>query len=126
MRTVNEKTAIEHIDKDALVLVYWAVNTCPNCIHFNEILKELETEHSDWTFLKVSLDNILKERDRDTGYFEPDVYPTVFFFKNTRRVLVATGVAPKGSVKQTLKEISKGDYKTREEIEQEMLDALDE
>jgi len=126
MRTVNEKRAIEYIDKDRLVLVYWAVNNCPNCIHFNDILKELEKELTDWTFLKISLDSKLKEMGRDTGYFEPDVYPTVFFFKEGRRVLVATGVAPKEAVAETLNDIASGGYKTREEVEQEMLDALDE
>ena len=60
MRTVNEKRAIEYIDKDRLVLVYWAVNNCPNCIHFNDILKELEKELTDWTFLKISLDSIVE------------------------------------------------------------------
>ena len=125
MRTVNEKTAIEHINKDELVLIYWAVSNCPNCTHFNDTLTELEDEHTSWTFLKVSLDSRLKELGRDTGYFEPDVYPTVFFFKNNRRVLVATGVAPKEAITGTLNDISAGGYKTREEKEQEMLDALD-
>ena len=55
MRTVNEKTAIEHINKDELVLIYWAVSNCPNCTHFNDTLTELEDEHTSWTFLKVSL-----------------------------------------------------------------------
>jgi thioredoxin-like negative regulator of GroEL len=125
MQTVTQEVAIEAINTHNLVAVYWGVKNCPSCEQFNETLVEVAEAAPEWSILKVSLDEVIDLLGRDTAYFEPDVYPTVFFFKGSERVFVATGIGTVKAVLNTLNDIASENYKSAAELEQEMLDALD-
>jgi thioredoxin-like negative regulator of GroEL len=125
MIEVSQSEAIEKINSEPLVLVSWSIGNCPVCEQLHSVIQEIEDEGSDWSFYKISTESRLEEIGRSTGYFEPDLLPNNFMFKNGKRVLVAAGSLPKEDIVKVLNEIDTEGYKTNEEIVQEELDALD-
>lgn len=126
MNIVTSTEAVQVIDSNEFVGVFWAMKGCPGCVHFTEVLEEISIELEDWVFVKVILEDEVERSGRKSALFQPDNFPICYFFKNGERVLVGKGVAPKEDVSNTLRDISSGTYKTPSQVEQEMLDALDE
>jgi thioredoxin-like negative regulator of GroEL len=125
MIEVSKQEAIERVNSEPLVFIMWSISNCPVCEQLDAVIKELEEDGSEWNFYKVTIESRLKELGRTTSYFEPDLLPNNFMFKNGKRILVATGAIPKKDIAKILHDINTEGYKTNEELVQEELDALD-
>jgi thioredoxin-like negative regulator of GroEL len=120
LTTSSLEEAHNIIDKNEHVVVVWFDENCPSCSQLVPIMQECAV--APWELVLI---NTSKPYTDGIDHFYPDKYPSVYIFKNKKRMFVTLGAAPKDVVETTLSEILNGTFKTAAEHEQEMLDALD-
>jgi len=120
LNTSSLEEAYSIIDNNENVIVIWFDENCPSCGQLVPIAQECAVE--PWNLVLI---NTSKSYTDSVDYFYPDKFPTVYIFKNKKRMFVTLGAAPKAIIQETLDGILDGSFKTAAEFEQEMLDALD-
>ena len=120
MIKVTKEEAVQKVKEDDYVSICWMTDGCPNCEYFEEIMDGLAIEIPNWKMYKVEVPFLAEDL-----LFEPSMYPTNFIFAKGVRKVVAVGVAAQDEVLDTFKNIEAGNFKTDEELTQEMLDAVD-
>jgi len=120
MIKVTKEEALGKITEKEYVSVVWSTEGCPNCEYFEEILEGVEAQLPNWSIYKVEVPFLSQDL-----MFEPSMYPTNFIFDKGVRKVVAVGLATADEVLETFRNIESGNFKTDEEVMEELMNALD-
>lgn len=95
---------------------------CPACQHFVPAVEEWSADIGEFDFYKISRETYLAERRE---LFEVGDYPALVVFLDGQRMDVLFGTAPEQAFKAYFDAHITGKWKSRAQIEQEQLEALD-
>jgi len=113
---------LDKITENDKIGVFLYDEHCPSCEYFIPLVEEWEADIEEFKFYKISLQTYSKERKI---HFEFEQFPALIIYRNGFRVDSLFGVADEVMFKSYFIEHNNNTWQSRDEIEQEQLDALD-
>jgi thiol-disulfide isomerase/thioredoxin len=122
MKVIDSIAGLEAATSEGKVAVLFHSERCPACKHFLPNVEEWSGDVANFKFFSISREAYLKERKE---YFELADFPALAIFIDGKRQDVLLGTAPEQAFKGYFQAHASGQWKSREQLEQEQLEALD-